>query len=331
MTAVKSRRWLAVLFWSGLLTTLFCANLVGRDAAFLLGSESAQGEVISFVQVPCGRIHRQSGRRATCTTPQVRFQPDGHSAAVFDSPVASSFQFYELGEKVEVRYRPEDPARARIFDKLASAPWIVGAVGLLMVLLTATPVWRLRAHRRRALQLRALGIPGERTAVPLPQPPASVPDGLLVLPMDRGFRLQAHDGNRQMLPGMFVGLLFGSMPALVLMLMLRDGAEEGITGDQFAAVVGLGIMIACGLFAFLSSLRAVVNRVAVRVQGGSDGYQVTVSQGPLPPWKRRSTIVRARGQIAQLRFLEGAPDLFEGFGESAAHSLVQLIDGLFEP
>jgi Protein of unknown function (DUF3592) len=127
-----------------------CGVVAFRTRAFLADSTTASGQVI-------GLVSRQScdhtdDREQDCTTayaPRVRFTTADGRQVVFVSPNGSSPPSYEAGDRVDVRYRANDPAGARI-DSLTSV-WLATMVtgGLTLVFAGLCAVWVVLAVRFR--------------------------------------------------------------------------------------------------------------------------------------------------------------------------------------
>ena len=128
-----------------------CGVVVFRTRAFLADSSIASGQVIQLVS-------RQSwtqdddDRDRNCTTvyaPRVRFTTADGQEIVFLSGTASSPPSHEVGDRVDVRYRSNDPTDARI-DSVTGV-WlgaiITGGIALLFAALCG--VWTILAVRFR--------------------------------------------------------------------------------------------------------------------------------------------------------------------------------------
>ena len=128
-----------------------CGVIVVRTQAFLADSSTASGQVI-------GLVSRQScdtdddGHR-TCTTvyaPRVRFTTADGRQVVFVSGTASNPPSHQEGDRVDVRYRANDPTDARI-DSTTDI-WLSAIVtgGLALFFAAFCGVWVILAVRFRA-------------------------------------------------------------------------------------------------------------------------------------------------------------------------------------
>ena len=92
-----------------------CGVITLRTRAFLAESTSVSGEVIGLVsRESCDKD--DDGHRS-CTTvyaPRIRFTTADGREIVFVSDTASSPASYSEGDRVTVRYRPEEPTNARL-------------------------------------------------------------------------------------------------------------------------------------------------------------------------------------------------------------------------
>jgi hypothetical protein len=95
---------------------VICGLSVHRNREFLAVSSTAPGEVIGLVsRESCDED--DEGRAYNCHlvyAPRVRFTAADGREIVFESSTASSPASYAEGDRVEVRYRPDRPADARI-------------------------------------------------------------------------------------------------------------------------------------------------------------------------------------------------------------------------
>ncbi len=128
-----------------------CGVMVLRTRAFLADSSVASGQVIQLVpRQSC--TEDEDGRDRNCTTvyaPRVRFTTADGQEIVFVSGAASSPPSHEVGDRVDVRYRSNDPSDARI-DSVTGV-WlssiITGGIALLFAALCG--VWTILAVRFR--------------------------------------------------------------------------------------------------------------------------------------------------------------------------------------
>lgn len=128
-----------------------CGVVAFRTRAFLADSSSASGQVIQLVsRQSCSQD--DDGRDRNCTTvyaPRVRFTTADGQQIVFVSGTASSPPSYEVGDRVDIRYRSNDPSDARI-DSVTGvwiATIITGGIALLFAVLCG--VWVILAVRFR--------------------------------------------------------------------------------------------------------------------------------------------------------------------------------------
>ncbi len=129
---------------------VICGVLVVRTQAFLADSSIASGQVI-------GLVSRQScdedddGHR-TCSTvyaPRVRFTTADGRQVIFVSGTASNPPEHEEGDRIDVRYRANDPSDA-VIDSVTGV-WlgaiITGGIAALFAVFCA--VWVVLAVRFR--------------------------------------------------------------------------------------------------------------------------------------------------------------------------------------
>lgn len=127
-----------------------CGVIIVRTQAFLADSSSASGQVI-------GLVSRQScdedddGHR-TCTTvyaPRVRFTTADGRQVIFVSGTASNPPEHQMGDRIDVRYRSNDPTDA-VIDSVTGV-WL-GAIitgGIAILLAALCVVWVVLAVRFR--------------------------------------------------------------------------------------------------------------------------------------------------------------------------------------
>lgn len=130
---------------------VICGVSVVRTQAFLAESLSASGEVIGLVSRQS--CEERDGGERECTTvyaPRVRFQTADGREITFVSDTASSPPEHDEGDLVEVRYRADRPADARI-DSVTGI-WLGTIVtGILTAVFAAMCViWIVLAVRFRA-------------------------------------------------------------------------------------------------------------------------------------------------------------------------------------
>ena len=125
---------------------VLCGVLTFRTRTFLAGSSTAPGQVVGLVErESCDHSDdREDGRQQVCSTvyaPRVSFTTADGRQVVFVSGTASSPPTYAEGDRVEVRYRADDPSAARI-DSVAGV-WLSTLVtgGLALVFAGLCAVW----------------------------------------------------------------------------------------------------------------------------------------------------------------------------------------------
>jgi hypothetical protein len=92
----------------GLVMLLVGLGFGGAQVAFLLGAETAEGEVVEIVS------RRPAGASASMAYPVVAFTVPSGERVRFTGSDGSSPAAYQVGERVTVRYRPEPPHEARL-------------------------------------------------------------------------------------------------------------------------------------------------------------------------------------------------------------------------
>jgi hypothetical protein len=98
-----------------LILGVVCGVIALRTQAFLAESTSATGQVIGLV--PRESCDEDDDGHRTCTTvyaPRVRFATADGREIVFVSDTASSPASYSEGDRVTIRYRPNEPTKARL-------------------------------------------------------------------------------------------------------------------------------------------------------------------------------------------------------------------------
>lgn len=122
-----------------LILLLIAAGLAVRTTSFLHGAASATGTVVSLQgRSKCSSNSDHEQYCSTVYAPHVRFTtPDGREVDYYSTSATSPPVFHE-GQRVEIRYDPDDPTRARIysFTDLWLAPIIVGGIGVIFALVT---------------------------------------------------------------------------------------------------------------------------------------------------------------------------------------------------
>lgn len=115
------------LFILGIAASVFAVLRAFAVAAFVVGSRSAVGTVTA--------VERRGDRTGDPFSPRVDFMTaDGRKISFLSNVLVSSFR-YAVGQRVQVRYRPDEPSTAEI-DSLAALAWLpllCGVVGLGLV------------------------------------------------------------------------------------------------------------------------------------------------------------------------------------------------------
>jgi hypothetical protein len=151
MSFGRAFRLVAIIL--GVLTVVLgviCGVIVVRTQAFLADSSSASGQVIGLV--PRQSCDTDDDGDRTCTTlyaPRVRFTTDAGQQVVFVSDTASNPPEYEEGDRIDVRYRSDDPTDA-VVDSVTGI-WL-GAIitgGLALFFAAMCGVWVVLAVRFR--------------------------------------------------------------------------------------------------------------------------------------------------------------------------------------
>lgn len=122
-------------------------------ASFVDEAASTQGEVIEMV------MRRSSD--STTYAPKYRFVVDGQQVYTVTSSSGSNPPGYEVGEKLQVLYNPQNPSDAKInsFMGLWFGPVLVGAMGLVFSLFAAVPAYMFWRRRNNVALLMRQGMP----------------------------------------------------------------------------------------------------------------------------------------------------------------------------
>ncbi|MFI8962166.1 DUF3592 domain-containing protein [Streptomyces sp. NPDC053493] len=133
----RARRWVAGgLIAFGALFSGIGLVLAGVSVSYLTDGERAPGTVVALEWEEHGGGSRK-GRTGDepVAHPVVAFTPAGGSPTRFREFTGSNPPAYEVGERVEVLYRPDSPEDARIdgFAALWLLPLIFGGIGLVIV------------------------------------------------------------------------------------------------------------------------------------------------------------------------------------------------------
>jgi hypothetical protein len=92
----------------GALMLLAGLGFGGARVAFLLGAETAEGEVVEIASL------RPAGQNTRLAYPVVAFSTPAGERVRFTGSEGSSPAAYTVGERVTVRYRPEAPHEAQL-------------------------------------------------------------------------------------------------------------------------------------------------------------------------------------------------------------------------
>lgn len=133
-----------------LILTVITVVIVVRTQAFVSESSTSSGQVINLV--PRQSCDKDDDGYRTCSTvfaPRVRFTTVDGRQVIFVSPTASNPPEYEEGDRVDVRYRSNDPKDA-VIDSV-SGVWlgaiVTGGIAALFAVFCA--VWVVLAVRFR--------------------------------------------------------------------------------------------------------------------------------------------------------------------------------------
>jgi hypothetical protein len=121
---------------------------------FISKAEKATGTVVEMVPA-------RSSKGGTTWSPVVEFTtPEGKSVRLRPS-FSSSPPAYDVGEKVEVFYRPEAPEKAKLdgFFALYLGPIILGGVGFIFFSVGSVMRWVAVLQERKEDDLRQNGLP----------------------------------------------------------------------------------------------------------------------------------------------------------------------------
>lgn len=130
---------------------------VQSTQSFLADAVSAPGTVQGLV----ARTSTDSdGHRSTTYAPEVRFTTAEGRDITFVSATSSSPPDHQVGDAVEVLYRPQDPAGARIHDwfSLWGLPTILGGMGTVFTVVGGGLAVATLRGRRTATALAARGV-----------------------------------------------------------------------------------------------------------------------------------------------------------------------------
>jgi Protein of unknown function (DUF3592) len=129
---------------------VICSVIVVRTQAFLADSSSASGQVVGLV--PRQSCDTDDDGHRTCSTvyaPRVRFTTADGQSVVFVSDTASNPPEHEEGDRIDVRYRTNDPTDA-VVDSVTGI-WLSAIItgGLAVFFAAMCGVWVVLAVRFR--------------------------------------------------------------------------------------------------------------------------------------------------------------------------------------
>lgn len=130
-------RWIAFgVIAFGALFLVVGLILAGVSVSFLANAERAQGTVVALEwrnDDHDGASRKRRVNDGPVAYPVVEFTSAGGTQREFQGSTGSSPPSYEVGERVEVLYRPDSPEDARIngFASLWLLPLVFGGIGLL--------------------------------------------------------------------------------------------------------------------------------------------------------------------------------------------------------
>jgi hypothetical protein len=140
----------AILGLIAIVLGLVCGVTAFRTRAFLTESTSAPGEVIGIV--PRESCDEDDDGHRSCTTvyaPRVRYTTADGREIVFVSDTASSPASYSEGDRVTIRYRPDEPTNARL--DTVTGIWLSSIItgGLALFFAVFSGIWIALAIRFR--------------------------------------------------------------------------------------------------------------------------------------------------------------------------------------
>lgn len=137
----KSLRWIGPVFTViGIAIVILGIYLGKKRAAFLEVAQAGRGEVVS--------INSRSSDDGYVYYPVVSYSPPGSSGPItFEHDVGSNPPSYDVGDRVEVLYHPDDPARAIIDAGVMN--WFGPGLALLLgVTFTAGGIYSINYWRK---------------------------------------------------------------------------------------------------------------------------------------------------------------------------------------
>lgn len=133
----------------GVVLILFAAVPIGYHALFLANSHRVTGTAVEF-----GRelTDNTKGSRPAGTSTVIEFTTAAGRTIRFDGGAAASSLYTELGDRVPVRYDPDDPDHAVVdeaflFVRLTYLPLLFAALGAGTLLTVAWVMLKSRIHR----------------------------------------------------------------------------------------------------------------------------------------------------------------------------------------
>jgi hypothetical protein len=151
---MKKPGFLSVLFGLiGVGLLVGAAVLVMKTRSFIAAAKHAPGTVTELLE----KRDRDDG--SISYTPVVEFNADNGASIRFTSSFSSKPAAYDVGERVEVLYAPNNPNDARIngFGSLWLAPLILGGIGVAFAGIGFGILIAFRANQKKRAWLMAYG------------------------------------------------------------------------------------------------------------------------------------------------------------------------------
>jgi preprotein translocase subunit SecF len=151
MTFGRAFRLVAILLGAvTVILAVICGVMVVRTQAFLAASSTTSGQVIGLVpRQSCDTDDDGDRSCSTVYAPRVRFTTADGQQVVFVSDTASNPPEHEEGDRIDVRYRTNDPKDA-VVDSVTGI-WLGEIItgGLTAVFAAMCAVWVVLARRFR--------------------------------------------------------------------------------------------------------------------------------------------------------------------------------------
>jgi hypothetical protein len=139
-------KWSAgFLFAVGLAAALFCAYSAVGTARFISESTLAQGTVVDWTQ---GRTGSGRSSESGAYFRIIEVETPAGQKIRGEAEVGVDMRRLQIGERVAVRYRANDPTRLRVVS--LSDLWVVELASGVMALVFGLGGWSLMAQARRA-------------------------------------------------------------------------------------------------------------------------------------------------------------------------------------